>query len=102
MVAEPDGHETDFVGMYGTYELALQAAKDWADEFINDKQFIADRYEKLGRETAETEEYTNSEDAWEAEETHYTLTNDEKEIAADAFGEGFISYAPQALADVMT
>jgi hypothetical protein len=63
---------------------------------------ISEKYEQMGREIAETEAYTNSEDAWEAEETHYALTSDEKEIAADAFGEGFISYTPAELSDVIT
>jgi hypothetical protein len=66
------------------------------------KSDIADTYEALGREIAETETYMNSEDAWESEETHRTLSDDDLEIAADAFGMGFVSYTPAELSEVMT
>lgn len=63
---------------------------------------IYGEYKQLGREVAETEVYQNSEDAWESNASHYSLTDDEKEIAADGFGAGFISYVPPVLNDVMT
>lgn len=63
---------------------------------------IEERFTELGYKAAETD-YTDSSDAYEAEDTHRTLQQDQQEIAADAFGTGWQrSYDESSLSDVMT
>ncbi len=93
-----DDFETNAIGdlVYSVWETFSWVVED------DGKIALIEQYKKLGREIAETEEYQNSEDAWESNEEHYSLTEDEKEIAADAFGDGFISYIPPVLNEVLT
>lgn len=72
-------------------------AQDW---YIMDSLYT--EYFNLGHEAAETEQYNWSEDAWESEESHRDLDDADLEIAADAFGEGFVRYVPAELNAVMT
>jgi hypothetical protein len=94
-----DGYETEH---YTVITDAQAAIRRMIDYYSTDDEALYVRFEKMGREVAETEEYTNSEDAWESEVEHYTFTDHEKEIAADAFGNGFASYTPLELSAVMT
>lgn len=54
-------------------------------------------YRELGYEAAASEAWDTSDDAWESEETHYHLEDDEQEAAACDFGLGWADWYAEQL-----
>ena len=69
---------------------------------IRDEQ-LDERFSELGYEAASEESYTDSDDAWESEDTHSSLDEDGRMNASVAFAEGWAKwYMETELQSVIT